>query len=293
MFTPSRNPRAGLYIKQSAAPARSPNEQNFIVMTTLSPDLVQFLIRGGATALIVACVLLSVDRFGPAVGGYLTGVPIVIGPGIAFIAMDQDALVVSEVSRSALAALYGTQIFLVAFAWGALRELSPPAILALALALWLVAIGVMVPLHLPVTLLMGGFALLTFATRFWMRRFRAAHDLHRQLSVREALIRGLFGGLIVASAGLTGHLLPAEIGGIIVAVPIALIMITTSVQAKYGVGMLVSLAHAALLGVCGLAIFAFVVAQTIQHTPAVVSLTLALFACLAFTAAIAAFSPKS
>lgn len=261
-------------------------------MTLLAPDLVQFLFRGAATAVIVAAVLISVNRFGPTFGGYLTGVPIIIGPGIAFIAMDQEALVVLEVSRAALAALYGTQAFLVAFVFGARRGLPPPLLLLIALALWLVVVVVMVQLRLPLPVLMAGFAVVTFAARLWMRKFRGQHLVPRHLDVKEALLRGLVGGIIVASAGLTGHLLRPEVGGIIVALPVALLMITTSVQVRDGFEMLVNLAYAAALGVCGLAIFAFVVAQTILHMSAAASLVAALIACLAFTAGLAAFARK-
>ena len=262
-------------------------------MTMLASDLVQFLIRGSATAAVVAFVLISVNRFGPTFGGYLTSIPIIIGPGIAFIAMDQEALTVVEVSRAALAALYGTQAFLVTFVFSARRGLSPPLSLLLALTMWLLAVGVLVPLRLPPPILMAGFVVLTLASRAWTRRFLSDHLLPRHLNVKEALLRGLIGGAIVASACLAGRLLRPEVGGIIVALPVALLMITTSVQTRYGFEVLANLAHAALLGVGGLAIFAFTVAQTIQHTSAVASLTLALIACLAFTAGIATSARKA
>lgn len=261
-------------------------------MTLLASDLVQFLIRGAATAAIVAFVLISVNRFGPTFGGYLTGVPIIIGPGIAFIAIDQEPLTVLEVSRAALAALYGTQAFLVSFVFSTRRGLPAPVSLFLALTMWLVAVVVLVPLRLPLPILMAGFVLLTLASRAWMGKFLSNHLLPRHLNVKEALLRGLIGGAIVATACLTGHLLRPEVGGIIVALPVALLMITTSVRSRYGFEMLANLAHAALLGVGGLAIFAFVVAQTIQHTSAVASLTIALLACLAFTAGIAVSARK-
>jgi hypothetical protein len=80
-------------------------------------------------ALVVA-VTLATRWWGPRVGGWLTGMPIVAGPALFFLALEQGDAFASEAARATLVALIGVAAFGVVYAWVALRSAWPVSLLA-------------------------------------------------------------------------------------------------------------------------------------------------------------------
>jgi len=70
---------------------------------------------------LVGSVSLAGRRWGPRVAGLLTSFPIVTGPALLFLAIEQGAAFAAEAARGALAALVAVAAAGVAYAWAALR----------------------------------------------------------------------------------------------------------------------------------------------------------------------------
>jgi hypothetical protein len=70
---------------------------------------------------LIATVSLAGRRWGPRVGGVLAGLPLVAGPVLLFLALEQGAAFAARAAVSTLAALTGVAAFFVAYAWASSR----------------------------------------------------------------------------------------------------------------------------------------------------------------------------
>src|SRR5712691_12614652 len=70
---------------------------------------------------IIACVTLGGRRWGPRIGGWLNAVPMVAGPVLLFLAIEQGAAFAAGAALATLAGLLGVAAFSVAYGWAALR----------------------------------------------------------------------------------------------------------------------------------------------------------------------------
>jgi len=70
---------------------------------------------------IIACVTLGGRRWGPRIGGWLNAVPMVAGPVLLFLAIEQGAAFAAGAALATLAGLLGVAAFSVAYGWVALR----------------------------------------------------------------------------------------------------------------------------------------------------------------------------
>ncbi len=65
---------------------------------------------------LVAAVTLAVRRWGPTVGGWLAGLPVVAGPVLVFYAIEQGTAFAAQAAHATLAGLIATVAFAVAYA---------------------------------------------------------------------------------------------------------------------------------------------------------------------------------
>jgi hypothetical protein len=79
---------------------------------------------------LVAGVTLSARRWGPRVGGWLTALPLVAGPTLFFLAMEQGHAFAARAALSTLVGLIGVAAFGVVYGWVALRHGWAMALLA-------------------------------------------------------------------------------------------------------------------------------------------------------------------
>lgn len=95
---------------------------------------------------LVALITLAGRRWGPAMAGWLSGFPVVAGPTLFFIALDQGAAFAAQAAHVTLMAVLGNVAFGVTYAWMAMRWRWPlcaaAGVLAFALVGW-----VLVTLH--------------------------------------------------------------------------------------------------------------------------------------------------
>jgi hypothetical protein len=70
---------------------------------------------------LVALVTLAVRRWGPSVGGWLAGLPVVAGPVLVFYALEQGNAFAATAAHATLAGLIATVAFAVTYALGSRR----------------------------------------------------------------------------------------------------------------------------------------------------------------------------
>jgi hypothetical protein len=79
---------------------------------------------------LVAGVTLGARRWGPRIGGWLTALPLVAGPTLLFLALEQGHAFAARAALSTLVGLIGVSAFGVAYGWTSLRHGWPLSLLA-------------------------------------------------------------------------------------------------------------------------------------------------------------------
>lgn len=249
--------------------------------------IAEFLLRSLGTASIVLVVVLAAGRFGPIVAGALAGLPMILAPGHAFLLWESGPDFVERAATASLASLAGTQIAIGAFALLARRGLVVP-LLGATLG-WALAAGVSAafpPAPLPAA---GLFLTALVGARTLSGRARLGQVMPVAVSgLGSVIVRALVAGLLVAVATLVARLAGPFVGGILLAFPIGILMITASLQARYGAPAAIETAHAATLGVGSLATFTFALTQTLPRLAPAAAFATSLGAAVLVTLAVAA-----
>lgn len=71
---------------------------------------------------LIALVTLAGRRFGPRIGGWLNALPLVAGPVLFFLALEQGDLFVARAAEATLAGLAAVAAFAVVYAWSAVTR---------------------------------------------------------------------------------------------------------------------------------------------------------------------------
>jgi hypothetical protein len=117
---------------------------------------------------LVAAVTLAVRRWGPAVGGWLAGLPIVAGPVLVFYALEQGDAFAARAAHATLAGLIATVAFAVAYAQSSRRQ---PWYLCMVLG-WLAFAAMLLLLYVAQPGLVSSLVVLVAATVLGRRAFR-------------------------------------------------------------------------------------------------------------------------
>ena len=157
----------------------------------------EFAIRMAGTAFVVIAISWIAVRLGPAIGGVVVGLPIVLAPGLGFMLLDQPPAFVADAAAGALFSLSATQAFLLAFVILSGRTGPFVSVAGGALAWLVLALPLGVVPHPP---LIGAalFAAVTLAARRIGRRWVAGQNAKAAGTKWGLLIlRGLLAGLLV------------------------------------------------------------------------------------------------
>lgn len=221
-----------------------------------------------APALVVATSLAG-RRWGPQVAAVLVTLPIVAGPILVVLLLEQGAAFASRAATASLLGLVATGVFGVTFAaaarrlpWAATLALSWAAVLAVDLALYRVRLPVAVALLVGIGAMQGSAALLR-------RRMEAPvppverwpwWDLPARAVATASLVLAVTGSAALLGPGLAGILTPF---------PIAVSVLCGFVLAEEGPAAAVTLLEGVLRGMTGFAVFCFGVAVLLPRWPAV------------------------
>ena len=247
------------------------------------PAVFELLVRTLATAAIVISVVLVAARAGPAIGGVLVGLPIVLAPGYFFLLREQSADFVAHAATGSLVSLSATQVFLFVYIVAA-RRLAPVTTLALAALAWA---GASFLLGLFGPGLVAGSLCFAFVTVVARRIGRGCVVPVAPASPRRAfallILRGVVAGLLVAVVSLSSSAFGTVLSGALMAFPVGFSAIGFSLHRDFGAAMAARTAYASLYGLTSLAVFCLALALALGHLPSPHAFFLALAMSVATT----------
>jgi len=235
------------------------------------------------TTFVVVAVSWSVGALGPVIGGALSGLPIILGPGFYFLIQQSPLLFVSHAATSALTALCATQLFLLTYMatarWG-----RPLVSIVCAIGVWLLVAVICSSLSVPPmtgTLLYLGLTLVCLRVgRQWLLPTRAAAG---RAGLSALLARGVIAGCVVAAVTAASRWLGSAASGVLLAFPIGYTVISTTVHQKMGNAAVIATLYSSLLGTLSLACFCCVLSVMLPVWPAHLALVSALVAAVGAT----------
>jgi len=249
-------------------------------------DLAAFIFRLLATSGVVLGITFAVGRMGPTAGGMLAGLPIVIGPGLVFLAVDESPAFIAETATFALLSLCATQAFMLSYLAAARRVSVVPAVLLASLA-WFISAIVLANAATGPWFALALFGTATVIARFIGKRLRVpslavqSRDTLTALILRAALAGALVGAITAASSWLG-----PQYSGLLIAYPVGSTVIAASIHLRYGASTVVDTLYAVALGTISIAAFCFVVALTAEGLGSAIALTLGFAASFLLTFAL-------
>jgi hypothetical protein len=222
-------------------------------------------------------------RWGPAVAGWLAGLPLVVGPILAFIAFEQGAAFAAPAASAALAAVSATVVFIVAYAHGARRARWPLA-LAGALVAW--GAAAFVVSHVPAApglSLALALAALVAAPRLFPPT--GAMSGGRAIGRGELVARMVAGALLTLGVTLAAAAVGPRWSGLLAVFPVLASVLAVFSHRAQGAAFATALLRSMTAGMYSLVAFCLVAALALPGFSAPVAFALALGATVAVQAA--------
>lgn len=219
---------------------------------------------------------LAGRRWGPRVAGWLAGLPIVVGPILAFIAFEQGSPFAAQSATAALAAVLATASFIVVYAHGASRARWPLALLA-ALAAWAFAAWLLSLAHFePVPALGVAVAALAAAPRLMPRT--TVQPATRATNGFELAARMAAGALLTLVVTLAAGALGPRWSGLLAVFPVLASVLAVFSHRAHGAAFAAALLRSMTTGMYSLVAFCLVVALALPALGAPATFALALAA---------------
>lgn len=222
---------------------------------------------------LVAAVTLAARRWGPAIGGWLTGLPIVGGPVIAFYAVEQGPAFAAQAAQATMAGLGAISAFGVVYAWICRRAswyvataAGWIAFAAVTFILYALRPGLTLSFACAVVGAVAGRWLLPPVERVSAGGASPPGDLVIRMAATATLV------LVLTS--LADRLGPV-LSGLLTAFPIATTTIAAFTQAQRGPAAVVVFFHGFLPALVGFALFCLVLSVTLQTWGLLLSMTAA------------------
>lgn len=227
---------------------------------------------------LVAAVTLGARRWGPAVGGWLLGLPIVAGPVIALYSLEQGEVFAAEAARGTLAGLVAISAFSVTYARICLRAKWYVATIAgwcafavVTYLLYMLRPGLMVSLAGAIAAVLMGKAALPPAARVAAGGPSPPGDLVIRMIATATLVL-----VLTSLADRLGPLL----SGLLTAFPIATTTLAAFTQVQRGPAAVIAFFHGFLPAMVGFALFCLVMAVSLVAFGLPLALTAALLTLL-------------
>lgn len=240
--------------------------------------IVLLLLKLTLVPLFLLAVSLAARRWGPRVAGRLAGMPVVAGPILAFIAVEQGPAFGAQAAAGGLASVPGVVLFLVVYAHAALRGPWPGA-LALALAAWAGTswLVLQLPDVLGWTTAAAVVALLIGPS---LTPQVAAPVAARASDATELALRMAAGAAMTMLVTLAAAPLGGRLSGLLSAFPLLSTVVSVATHRRQGGPYIAALLRAMLSGLYALVAFCGTLALALTHAPVGPALGLALLACV-------------
>jgi uncharacterized membrane protein (GlpM family) len=220
---------------------------------------------------------LAARWLGPAVAGWMAGLPLVAGPIVLILALEQGAAFAATAATATLAAVVASTAFGVAYAHTAQRHGWPVA-LAAGLAAWLVMAALLQQLApgLPLALLLAVAALALAPRLFPKVAAEASHRASRQ----ELLLRMAAGALLTLAVAQTAAHVGGQWSGMLALFPVLASVLAVFSHRHSGPGFAATLLQGLARGMFSLVAFFAVLAPLLLRWTLAEAFGTAVVACL-------------
>ena len=228
---------------------------------------------------LVAGVTLAVRRWGPAIGGWLSGMPVVAGPVLVFITVEQGAAFGAQAAHATLAGLIGTIAFTVVYARTSVRMRWYGSLIAG----WMMFAVTAFVLYALQPSLVASLLCLCAATMIG-RRVLPEVDLPAGAVANprgDLALRLLATAALVLVLTAIAEPLGPRLSGLLNAFPVLTTIITAFTHAQRGPGPTIAFVRAFSRSIIGFGSFCFVLALTLDRVGLASALSFALVAQLA------------
>jgi uncharacterized membrane protein (GlpM family) len=223
---------------------------------------------------LVAAVTLAVRRWGPGIGGWLSGMPVVAGPVLIFIAIEQGAAFGAQAAHATLAGLIGTAAFTVMYARSAVRLTWWGSLLVG----WATFAATTSVLYVLAPSLVASFACLFLATLVgrWALPAVAVSAGGAESPRGDLPWRLLATATLVLALTAVADRLGPRLSGLLNAFPVLTTIITAFTHAQRGAGATIAFVRAFVRSIIGFGAFCFALALALNRMGMVRALLLAL-----------------
>ena len=246
--------------------------------------LVPMLTRVIVAAFIVILVAKLVVRLGPSMGGLIAGLPVGLGPGFYFLMLESDKSFLYETALYSLVALSATQVFLLAYLILA-KFFKPLSCALVSVVIWILLASSLYQVNFNLLQAVFLFAFSTVVTRY-VGSFFVGKELFEKKSENDLILflRAVVGGIIISVVTVFASRLGAHLSGILLAFPIAYILISFNIHQVFGKSIVTGVVYSALFGTISLAVFCVAFAILLQMVPLIYVLVISLFGSVFVTA---------
>ena len=232
---------------------------------------------------LVLSASLATRRWGPRIGGLLTGLPIVSGPALFFFAVEQGNAFAAEAARAVLVSLVGVAATSVTYAWTATRAswwLSLPASWTSFFAAVLLVQRVRVP---ATAALLVALASIVLAQLLLPRAGSHAAGARPAWDLPLRVIASML--LVVAVTALAERLGPT-LSGALTPFPVAISILLAFSHAQQGSAAAISFLRGFVPGMWSFAAFCYVLSIAVVPLGTLIGFALALAATVPIQAAV-------
>ena len=223
---------------------------------------------------LVAAVTLGARRWGPRVGGWLTALPLVAGPALLFLAVEQGDAFAGEAAGATLVALIGVAAFGVVYGWMARVAPWPACLLAGWVAFGLVTVGLSAVAWSPPVALVA--VLIAYAVSPRLLPPAAGRPTPSAPPAWDLPLRMAGALALVLTVTLLAERLGPRLSGAFTPFPVALAVVLAFAHAQQGFPAVIGLLRGFLPAMCGFALFCFVLAVATVPLGFALALVLAL-----------------
>lgn len=260
------------------------HELENILELSIGLMLVPMLTRVTVAAFIVIIVAKLVVRLGPSMGGLIAGLPVGLGPGFYFLMLESDTSFLYESALYSLVALSATQVFLCAYLILA-KFFKPLSCALVSVVIWILLASSLYRVNFNLLQAVFLFAFSTIVTRY-VGSFFVGKELFEKKSENDLILflRAVVGGVIISVVTVFASRLGAHLSGILLAFPIAYILISFNIHQVFGKSIVTGVVYSALFGTISLAVFCVAFTILLQMVPLIYVLVLSLFGSVFVTA---------
>lgn len=234
---------------------------------------------------LMAAVTLAGRRWGPAVAGWLSAFPVVSGPILLIMALEQGAAFTATAAVGTLSAVLAILVFGVAYAWAATRHAWPVSLIMglVAYALAVAGLSLSPPslsVYAPLVL-----AALVMAQRLYpVPPAASTTPTTHTRPVNDITLRMLAGALLVLLVTHFAALMGPGLSGVLAMFPVMASVLVVFSHRHVGASFAIQMLRGMVLGYYAFAAFCIVLALSLPSTGVTSAFVLALAAAVSVQA---------